>query len=222
MLSFPRRGVYMITDCAGRLAAEVLANVEAGLQGGVAVVQYRDKQPLDALGLARRLTVLCHRYQAPLLVNDDVELAAAAGADGVHLGRDDGDVAAARRRLGPGAIIGVSCYNDVSRAAEMLAHGADYAAFGRFFASNSKPMAAPAQLETLMSAKGLLKAPIVAIGGVTPENGGLLLAAGADVLAVIGGLSGADARRAAERYAGLFAQGRATMAGDLDTISQDS
>lgn len=203
-LSFPPRGLYAITQTEGKTIAQVLAEVDAALRGGAVVVQYRDKQPLDAARLARELLVVCHAYQVPLLINDSVELAAEIGADGVHLGRDDGDIAAARTALGSHAIIGVSCYNDVDRATRAERAGADYVAFGRFFASGSKPLAAPADIATLSLAKQTLNVPIVAIGGILPDNAGQLLAAGADLLAVIGGLFDAEPLPAARRFQALF------------------
>lgn len=203
-LTFPRRGLYAITQTEGKTIAQVLAEVEAALQGGAVVVQYRDKQPLDAAQLARELLAVCHAYHVPLLINDSVELAAEIGADGVHLGRDDGDIAAARTALGSRAIIGVSCYNDLDRAIRAESADADYVAFGRFFPSGSKPLAAPADTATLSLAKQTLRLPIVAIGGILPDNAGQLLAAGADLLAVIGGLFDTEALTAARRFQALF------------------
>lgn len=203
-MKFPRRGLYAITQTTGKTMAQVVAEVEAALQGGAVVVQYRDKQPLEAHSLARKLLRVCHAHNAPLLINDDVELTLRVGADGVHLGRDDGDIASARQRLGGGAIIGVSCYNDLDRAKQAIAAGADYVAFGRFFTSGSKPLAAPANLETLKQARESINVPIVAIGGILPENGGQLLDAGADLLAVIGGLFDKDPKLAAERFQSLI------------------
>jgi len=205
-MKFPQRGLYAITQTAGKSIAEVLQDVEAALQGGAAVIQYRDKTPIDEVYLGNCLVALCHTYNTPLLVNDNIDLALKIGADGVHLGRDDGDIELARQRLGRQAIIGVSCYNDVQRAQAMQAKGADYLAFGRFFPSNSKPLAAPAQIETLHSAKQCLTAPIVAIGGILPENAGQLLAAGADLLAVIGGVFDQDPEKSARAYHALFNQ----------------
>lgn len=204
-MKFPRRGLYAITQTEGKTPAQIIAAVEAALQGGAVVVQYRDKNPLDAPTLAGQLQQLCQRYQVPLIINDDVELAQRIGAAGVHLGRDDGDIAAARQQLGEQAIIGVSCYNCVETAAQKIAQGADYVAFGRFFPSNSKPLAAPAQIDTLRTAKQRLAVPIVAIGGILPENAAALLEAGADVLAVIGGIFDSDnPKQAAQRYQSLF------------------
>lgn len=203
-MKLPNRGLYAITQPEGKTIAQVVAEVEAALKGGAVLVQYRDKAPLDALALASQLLHICHHYQAPLLINDDVELALAIGADGVHLGRDDGEIAHARQRLGAQAIIGTSCYNDVEKAQAMAEQGADYVAFGRFFTSGSKPLAAPADIQTLRIAKQRLNLPIVAIGGILPENGGQLVNAGADLLAVIGGIFDYEAEAAARAYQVLF------------------
>ena len=199
-MKFPPRGLYAITQTEGKTPDQVVREVEAALKGGAAVVQYRDKHPIDAVALADRLLALCHAHHASLLINDSVELALAVGADGVHLGRDDGDIVEARNRLGPDAIIGVSCYNDVEKACLAADHGADYVAFGRFFPSGSKPLAAPAELDTLRQAKQRINVPIVAIGGILPENAGQVLAAGADLLAVIGGLFDHEPEIAARAY----------------------
>jgi thiamine-phosphate pyrophosphorylase len=203
-MKFPQQGLYAITQPEHKTLAQILREVEAALEGGAVAVQYRDKQPLDAVGLARQLLTLCHVYRAPLLINDSVELALKVGADGVHMGRDDGDIAEARQRLGSEAIIGVSCYNDVQKACTAAERGANYVAFGRFFPSGSKPLAAPAELATLTRAKQLLNLPIVAIGGILPENGGQLLSAGADLLAVIGGVFDREPQASARAYQALF------------------
>ncbi len=201
----PERGLYAITQTERKTIGQVLAEVTAAIQGGAAIVQYRDKNPIDAVLLATGLAAVCHSLQVPLIINDDVGLAVRVGAAGVHLGKDDGDIRAARDVLGPAAIIGVSCYNSLARALAAQQQGVDYVAFGRFFPSNSKPLAAPAELATLQQAKQTLTVPIVAIGGILPDNGGQLIAAGADLLAVIGGLFD-DARpeQAARSYQALF------------------
>ncbi|WP_347986822.1 thiamine phosphate synthase [Methylomonas sp. AM2-LC] len=205
-MKFPQQGLYAITQTADKSIQQILLEVEAVLKGGAVVLQYRDKESTNKNTLASLLLKLCHAYQVPLLINDDIELALQVGADGVHLGRDDGDIAIARTKLGPNAIIGISCYNDVERALSMQALGADYVAFGRFFPSNSKPLAAPAQIETLQKAKQTLYIPIVAIGGILPENAGGLLAAGADLLAVIGGVfDKQDPEIAAKEFQQMFA-----------------
>lgn len=200
----PSRGLYAITQPENRTISQVVNDVEAALRGGANVIQYRDKNPVDARQLAGQLLTICHAYDVPLLINDSIELALAVGADGVHLGRDDGDLVEARHLLGPSAIIGVSCYNDVEKAQSMAAASADYVAFGRFFPSGSKPLAAPAEVISLQRAKQSIDVPIVAIGGILPENGGTLLVAGADLLAVIGGIFDHEPESAARAYQALF------------------
>ncbi len=110
-MKFPARGLYAITQTENKSVDTIINEVSAAIRGGAVVVQYRDKNPIDALFLARELVTICHRQNVPLLINDDIELAVTVGADGVHLGKDDGDIAQARKRLGPDAIIGVSCYD---------------------------------------------------------------------------------------------------------------
>jgi thiamine-phosphate pyrophosphorylase len=203
-MSFPVRGLYAITQPANKSAEIVINEVIAALNGGAVVVQYRDKNPLDAIYLARQLLEVCREYGVPLLINDDVDLAVKVGADGVHLGREDGAIVEARKRLGAEAIIGVSCYNFLEQALDAQEQGATYVAFGRFFPSLSKPLAAPADLDTLRKARFLLDIPIVAIGGILPDNGGQLLAAGAGLLAVIGGLFDSQPEQSARAYGALF------------------
>lgn len=200
---FPHRGLYAITDGP---RADLLEAVAQALAGGARVLQYRDKttdstrRQAEAAALKR----LCDAYAVPLLVNDDVALAVAVGADGVHLGRDDGEVAAARAALGAGAIVGVSCYDSLDRARAAAAAGADYVAFGAFFPSPTKPHAARASLD-LLRQSAALGLPRVAIGGITPDNACGLVEAGADFLAVISAVFGAtDVRAAAQRFARLY------------------
>jgi len=201
---FPRSGLYAITQTDRKSAAQVLTEVEQAIKGGAVVIQYRDKNRDRHPELAEKILWLCREYTIPLLINDDINLAASIGADGVHLGKHDGDIDSARQRLGEQAIIGVSCYNDLSLAIAAAQQGATYVAFGRFFPSSSKPLASPAQLETLQQAKAVLSLPIVAIGGILPENGASLLAAGADMLAVIGGIFSNQPEQAARAYQPLF------------------
>jgi len=202
------RGLYAIADSRYLAPPAFVPAVAAALAGGARVIQLRDKR-LDERTrkhLARELVALCQSQGVPLLINDDVALAAAVGADGVHLGREDAAPASARQVLGPQAIIGVSCYNELARARAAKRGGADYVAFGRFFPSRTKPQAVEASLELLRLAHAEMALPIVAIGGITPENGGSLVAAGADALAVIEGVfNQPDIRAAAARYARLFA-----------------
>jgi thiamine-phosphate pyrophosphorylase len=187
---------------------ELLEAVEQAIAGGAACVQYRNKASLvlERRAEAAGLGMLCRRHGVPFIINDLLALALEAGADGLHIGAEDIDYASARAALGEHAILGVSCYNSLERALRAQALGADYVAFGRFFASRTKPAAVTADTVLLQRAKARLSVPIVAIGGITPENGGPLLAAGADLLAAIDGLFGqADVRAAALRYARLFA-----------------
>lgn len=169
------------------------------------MVQYRDKLQQGARSEVRALRALCRQHSVPFLVNDHVELALELEADGVHLGRDDTPLGYARTQLGPNALIGASCYDDLERAVEVVAAGADYVAFGSFFPSATKPSAVRAPLKLLIEARRMLSVPIVAIGGITPQNGARLCAAGADMLAVAAGVFAApDPEAAARAYMSLF------------------
>jgi thiamine-phosphate pyrophosphorylase len=198
-----RDGLYAITDGP---RADLIEVCTAAIEGGATLLQYRDKTA-DArrrLDEARALAALCARHRIALIVNDDVELAAASGAHGVHLGEDDADIASARACLGAHAIVGVSCYDSPERARRLAAEGADYLAFGAFFPSPTKPGARKATAALLRDAKPL-GVPLVAIGGLTPENGAALIEAGANYLAVISAVFGAeDVRAAARSFAALF------------------
>lgn len=201
------RGLYAITDNVLIENNKFIATIEQALQGGAAVIQYRDKNtPFDDKVLqAHELLALCHQYHVPLIINDDVKLAKQIGADGVHLGKDDGTIAAAREFLGKHSIIGVSCYNQLNLAQQAVQSGANYIAFGRFFPSHTKPHAVLASPDLLIAAHQLFSCPIVAIGGITPENAEPLIAAGADCLAVVHGVFGqAQVNVAARNYAQLY------------------
>jgi thiamine-phosphate pyrophosphorylase len=201
--AFPARGLYAITDGP---RADLVDACAAAIEGGAAILQYRDKTSDRARRRdeASALAALCARQRVPLIVNDDVELAAGIGAAGVHLGEDDADIAAARYRLGNSAIIGVSCYASLERARKLAAVGADYLAFGAFYPSATKPHNRRAEADLLRDAKALGK-PLVAIGGITPDNAALLIAAGADFVAAISGVFGQpDIADAARRYASQF------------------
>jgi thiamine-phosphate pyrophosphorylase len=209
MKAFPTRGLYAITQTQDnqikpKSADALFEAVAAAIRGGAVIVQYRDKNPTDAPYVARELVKICHQHNIPLIINDDIALAIQSNADGVHLGREDSKIIEARRRLGNAAIIGVSCYNSIERALMAQTLGATYIAFGRFFPSSSKPLASPADIGTLREAKTAIHLPIVAIGGILPENGGRLLAAGADVLAVIGGIFDHEPEQSALAYQHLF------------------
>ena len=200
-------GLYAIADSTYLATDQFVPAVRAAIDGGARVIQYRDNksQPRQRETLARALNALCREHGVPLLINDDVRLAEVVGAAGVHLGRGDPDIGAARAALGPAALIGVSCYNELARAQAAQDAGADYVAFGRFFPSRTKPQAVQAAPDLLRTARAALKIPIVAIGGITPENGVTLIEAGADALAVIEGVfHQPDIRAAAECYARLF------------------
>ena len=190
------RGLYAITP----EEPGMLEKVRQALDGGVALLQYRRKR--RDLQEAREIAALARRYGVPLIVNDDVELALELGAQGVHLGRDDGDLGLARRRL-PGRILGASCYNDAELARRAIEAGADYVAFGSVFASPTKPAALRAPLALFASA---LEAPLCAIGGITVHNAPQVLEAGADLLAVVSDLFDApDIAARAAQYRRLFA-----------------
>jgi len=199
-------GLYLVTPGASIPLATLAGQVATAIDAGARLVQYRDKtaSPVERHRRVEALLACCRRAGVPLIVNDDVELAAAVGADGVHLGRDDRDPSWARAHLGRGALIGVSCYADLARARAAAQAGADYLAFGSFFASPTKPGAARAAPALLGEAR-TLRRPLVAIGGITPENGASLIAAGADMLAVVTGVFAApDVAAATRAYTRLF------------------
>lgn len=181
------RGLYLITPDE-RETSRLLERVGEVI-GQATWLQYRNKGADARLRAAQAtaLRALCREAGVPLIINDDPQLAGACGADGVHLGEDDGDVSAARELLGADAIIGASCYDDIGRAARMAAAGADYLAFGAFFPSSSKATTRRAKPSLLGDAAALGK-PLVAIGGITADNAPELVSAGADLLAVIGGV----------------------------------
>ena len=202
------RGLYAVTpDIAD--TADLLRRADLALLGGARLVQYRNKRADVTLrrDQAAALLAACRRHGARLIVNDDLPLALAVGADGAHLGREDGDLAAARAALGPGKLLGVSCYDEMERAREAGRAGADYVAFGSFFASPTKPAAVRAPLTLLAEARKELGLPVCAIGGITLQNAEQLIAAGADLLAVITDLFEApDIRARAAAYTSLFSE----------------
>lgn len=200
------RGLYAITP-DGLGEADLIARVESALRGGAGILQYRDKtNPVSRQAdVARELRALCRTFGALLIINDDVALALSADADGVHLGGDDGDLAAARRQLGPDKILGASCYADFDRARAAAAAGADYVAFGAVFASPTKPHAVRADLSLFGRCRRELKLPACAIGGITRYNAPPVVNAGADMLAVISDLFEArDIEARARAYLPLF------------------
>ncbi|MCO7611892.1 thiamine phosphate synthase [Pseudomonas chlororaphis] len=198
------RGLYAITD-SQLLAGKFLKYVEAALEGGVTLLQYRDKSDDQARRLreAETLLTLCERYKTRLIINDDAELAARIGA-GVHLGQSDGPLTPARALLGRQAIIGSTCHDQLPLAEQAAKEGASYVAFGRFFNSTTKPGAPTASLELLDQARASLHLPICVIGGITLDNAAPLVNHGADLLAVVHGLFGADSADEVTRRARAF------------------
>ena len=205
------RGLYAITP--GGLSGErLIEQVDAALRGGATLVQYRDKQRdvTQQAEIARALRALCRQHGARLIVNDDLQLALAVDADGLHLGGSDGDLAAARRALGTGKLLGASCYADFELARQAVAAGADYVAFGAVYPSPTKPQAVRAPHALFARCRAELDVASCAIGGITAANGAALVAAGADLLAVITDLFEAnDVAARAGDLAQLFA-GEAT------------
>ena len=207
MTPVPRHGLYAITSAADTDPARLAARVRAAIDGGAAMIQYRakDRTSSDRCTDAALLLDLCRARQVPLIVNDDPALAADVGADGVHVGRDDGDVRSARRIVGDRCIVGVSCYDRLDLALAAAGEGASYVAFGSFFASPTKPHAVPAPIRLLSDAREKIGLPIVAIGGITARNGAALIDAGADFIAAIDGVFGGDdVEHAARGYVALF------------------
>ena len=190
------RGLYAITPETG----DIEGKTRLALEGGVALLQYRQKR--RDLNLARAIVRLSKEFGVPVIINDDVELALELGADGVHLGRDDGDIGPARKRM-QGKLLGASCYNDPALARAAVKAGADYVAFGSVFSSPTKPAAVRAPLTLFGEPIGV---PLVAIGGITLQNAPPVIAAGADLLAVISDVFDApDIRQRARQYGKLFA-----------------
>lgn len=194
-------GLYAITD-EQLIAEENFSQViESALLGGTRIIQYRDKSANQKKRLqqARELRTLCQQYDALCIINDDIELATAVQADGVHLGKDDISLTQAREILGEQAIIGVSCYNDLALALQAEKNSADYVAFGAFFSSPTKPHALNAELSLITRAKQQLSIPVCAIGGITDSNIQQLIQQGTDMAAVISSLfSAEDVRQRAD------------------------
>jgi thiamine-phosphate pyrophosphorylase len=205
----PLSGVYALTP-DDNLLPRLSALVESALQGGVKWVQYRNKIAPASLRRAEASELLrvCKAYDAKLIVNDDVWLAVEIGAHGAHLGRDDlpgGSLQTARDALGSHRILGVSCYDDLARAEVAVDAGADYIAFGSMFPSVSKPQATRATFDIITEAKHRFKVPVVGIGGITTKNAPQVLAAGADMIAVLSDLFDAmDIKKQAEKFQKLF------------------
>ncbi|MCM8564362.1 thiamine phosphate synthase [Thauera linaloolentis] len=200
------RGLYAVTPDE-RDDARLAALAEQVLSARPALLQYRNKLagPQQRRAQAGALLRLCRAARVPLIINDDLALALEIGADGLHLGRGDGDPAAARRALGAGRILGVTCYADWERARAGAEAGADYVAFGAMFPSSTKPGAPPAPFALLGRAKAELRLPVAAIGGITLDNAAEVIAAGADLIAVVSDVFAApDPAMRATAYRALF------------------
>ena len=184
-----RPGLYAVTDGDLLPPERLVSAVEAALRGGAVMVQYREKAlpSPERLTQARNLVAACNNARVPLIINDDPELAQRVAASGVHLGQSDSSLETARKRLGEAAIIGATCHASIDLARNADRNGADYLAFGRFFPSSTKPDAPAANQDILTRARSFRK-PVTAIGGITLNNGESLIRAGADMLAVVGGL----------------------------------
>lgn len=198
------RGLYAITD-GQLLAGRFLSYVEAALDGGVTLLQYRDKSGDEARRLreASELLKLCERYKTRLIINDDAELAARLGV-GVHLGQTDGSLPDARALLGHRAVVGATCHGSLELARKAKADGATYVAFGRFFTSRTKPDAPAVPLDLLNQVRASVNLPIAVIGGITVENAPPLVEHGADLLAVVHGLFGVETAAEVTRRARAF------------------
>ena len=215
-MSAKLRGLYAITPEYADGSA-MLADIEAALAGGCRIVQFRDKlsDAPERVLRARALRDLTRRFGARLLINDDLALARLIDADGVHLGKDDGNLVVTRAILGPDKILGASCYADFAAAQHAVAAGADYVAFGAVYPSLTKPGAAVATVDLFFQAKTRLTAAATcAIGGITVANAPPLIAAGADLLAVITDLFSASGDSAkitarATAYQRLFEEAHA-------------
>ena len=207
------RGLYAVTP-DDRLLARLSALVEAALEGGARLIQYRNKQapaPLRRAQAAELLRV-CRAYGGKLIINDDVWLAIEIGADGAHVGAGDlpgGDLATAREALGPKRLLGVSCYADLGRVEAAAKGGADYIGIGSVFPSTTKPGASGASLDVVSEARRRFDLPVAAIGGITIGNAPQVIRAGADMVAVVSDLFNAmDIRRRAGEFQRLFERGR--------------
>jgi thiamine-phosphate pyrophosphorylase len=200
------RGLYAITpDIAD--TDLLLAKVEAALQGGINMLQYRNKGANHKLQTqqARAILPICRQFNVPLIINDSVKLCLTLGADGVHLGADDGNLAEVRARIGKDKILGASCYNRFDLALQAEKQGASYVAFGACFASQTKPNAPVASLDLFTRVKTELTIPTVAIGGITLQNALQVLQAGAASIAVIQAIFNAqDIKLSAQQFSALF------------------
>jgi thiamine-phosphate pyrophosphorylase len=202
------RGLYAITDTKLIPRDRFVETVEAAVRGGATMVQLREKDTAreEFIRLARALLPITRRYGALLIINDHPSIAKEIGADGVHVGREDPPVAEARALLGPEAIIGASCYGEVTRAMAAEHEGADYVAFGTPFPSPTKTKRTDISLGIFQEVKRQVNVPVFAIGGITVDNARQVIDAGADGIAVVSGVFAAsDIEAAARALTQLFA-----------------
>jgi thiamine-phosphate pyrophosphorylase len=202
-----RVGVYAITPEHTQHNSQIFDQVRSALECNISALQYRSKDLVysDRLVAAQRMRKLCREMETPFIVNDDVDLALAVDADGIHLGKNDRDYRTLTSLRSRKLIVGISCYNSFELAQAGAAAGVDYVAFGSFFPSRTKPEAVIADTALLERATRELDVPIVAIGGITPQNGAVLLRAGADLLAVISGIfEQSDVKSATNEFNQLF------------------
>ena len=202
-------GLYVITDETMIADADLRHYVEQAILGGASVVQYRNKNSdyETKVSQAEEILKVCNLHSVPLIINDDIALCAEINADGVHLGQNDADIVDAKEHLGSDAIIGITCHNSIDLAIKAQEQGADYVAFGRFFPSQTKPGATPADVSVLEKAQLMLNIPTVAIGGITADNAEQIIAAGASSIAVAGAVfADTDPKGQAEKLAKLFAE----------------
>ncbi|MDP2248062.1 MAG: thiamine phosphate synthase [Nitrosomonadales bacterium] len=200
------QGLYAITPDEND-TSRLTTLVQASIQGGASVVQYRNKRADSKLRIeqSRALLALCKKHQVPLIINDDVKLCLAIDADGVHIGTTDGNLAETRSRIGPGKILGASCYNSLALALKAEQDGASYIAFGACFPSGTKPNAPKADISLFAQARKAIGIPTVAIGGITLDNAPDVISVGADAIAVIGAIfSNDDVLGASKQFSLLF------------------
>lgn len=203
----PVQGIYAITDPALLPGKRLFSGVEQALAGGIRVIQYRDKgaTPEQKLQRAKELVRICRDYEAHLIINDGINLAAESDAAGVHLGQNDDSVRLARQQLGDTAIVGATCHDRLALAVQAHQQGASYVAFGRFFPSATKPEAPCAPIDILQEAIAQIPCPIVAIGGINADNMQNVIRAGAQAIALCHSLfAGHDIDRTARRLVKLF------------------
>ncbi len=208
MQTYKIRGLYAITPDETHTDV-LLAKVEAALQAGINVLQYRNKQASYQLQTqqASAILPLCKQYQVPFIINDSVDLCLTLDADGVHIGADDGNITEVRAKLGANKILGASCYNRFDLALSAQQAGATYVAFGACFASSTKPHAPVASLDLFKQAKAQLHIPAVAIGGITLSNAPLAIEVGASAIAVINAIfSASDVKAIAKQLDKLFVE----------------